>query len=73
MPTTWTSFQIVWQGPQTYVVLHDGSRAQRRAGAAMVRAWEALGIISPEASHVLRSMVTTVSPEDLQEVPHHGR
>ena len=65
--------EVAGQGLHTYVVVHDGSRCQRRAGIAMLKRWEAEGIMPADVGYVLASRLATITPEQLDRELDRGR
>jgi len=67
------NIDVAGQGLHTYLVVHDGSRAQRRAGLATLKRWEAEGIMSAEVGYVLAARLATITPEQLDRELDRGR
>jgi len=61
------TIEVAGRGPQTYMVLHNGSLRQRRAGLAILNRWEAEGIMPAEVGYVLAARLATIAPEEIPD------
>ena len=61
------TIEVAGRGLQTYIVLHNGSRAQRRAGLDTLKRWEAMGIMPAEVGYLLAARLATISPEEIPD------
>ena len=66
-PAPEITIEVAGQGPRTYMVVHNGSRAQRRAGLAVLKRWEASGIMPAEIGYILAARLATISPEEIRD------
>ena len=58
---------IASHGPHSYWIVHNGSRAHRRVGLAVLKRWEAWGIMPAEVGYVLAARLATISPEEIPD------
>lgn len=65
---------MLYDGGNTYLLLHDGTKEQRTAAIHVLHSWERLGLISSDSAYLLLSRLCTIGPADLvrQEVKRGG-